>query len=344
MEASSSVLLTSKNDIIRPLKALANFDSKGSPYIGIQLADTFQFHRSSASGFIHTKGYFPGRPTTYVSLSHLFDCLKSMPDEGIELGLESNGILRIHGTANGLESESHVHTVLEGQAGVKRHDVGDRVAAIEPDVFSKIDTRLFRCATPPVLAKGKLMLATDGAATIIWDGPEAISKAPELYPRESFLRFVSGGVPVEELIVTANGYWGAIADDMVIFVGGHASGRPIFDSYLVSGQELAKLPAQGLLLGLQAALGLLLPTGRVDVDPRLGVVAKTKFGDNRTSIGETGEWPKFGMLAKTARVICDALSQIDDNDAVLYSVPSPGPGTSVLRLKRGPFEINFRSY
>jgi hypothetical protein len=186
------------------------------------------------------------------------------------------------------------------------------------------------------------MLSTAKAATIIWDGPETMQQVPELYPHESFLRAVSGTVPVEELTITANGYWGAIVGDMVTYVKGHFIGRQIFANYSVAGQELARLPANRLLEGLGAAVGLLHGRETVDIDPRLGVMAKGKFGDNRNSLGETGTWPKFTVLAKTADVIYDALKQTPEDEAILLSVP--GTAGTTLRLKRGPFEVNFRQY
>lgn len=334
-----------KNDLLKPLKALVAFDPKGSPYIGVQLegATTPQFYRSSSYGFMQTKNFGTG-PVTYVSISNLIDCLKNLPEESVQLGLDNNGILRIYGTSSDVfESETHVHTVREGQAGAKQHDIGVVRREIANDAFSKVSFRAFKTVTPPVLVKGRLMLATDAGATVMWDGPEALQGIPEIYPRDNFLRAISDGANVTKLVITANGYWGATIDDMIAYTKGHIVGRQIFDNYNAEGTPLAKLPAQRLVVGLDAAVGLLEPTERVDVDPRLGVLAKGKFGDNRNSLGETGEWPKFGMLAKTAKVISEALSQSIDDEAILYSIPSK-PEAPILRLKRGAFEVNFRAY
>jgi hypothetical protein len=337
-------MLIPKADLLKPLKVLVAFDPKGSPYIGVQLGDTPQFYRSSSNGFIQTKDFGEGS-TTHVSLSNFFDCLKNLPEDAVQLGLDSNGILRIHGTSSDVfESETHVHTVSAGQAGLKRHDIGEVRFDVDKDAFSRINVKAFKTVTPPVLVKGRLMLATDAGATVIWDGPESIQKLPDIYPRESFLRMVSDGAEVRQITITANGYWGAEIEDMITYTKGHVIGRQIFDNYVAPGTEIAKLPAQRLVVGLDAAVGLLEPMERVDVDPKLGILAKGKFGDNRNSLGEIGEWPKFSVLAKTAKVISEALSQAVEDEALLYSLPLTPGGSTVLRLKRGPFEISFRAY
>lgn len=336
--------LVPKADLLKPLKALIAFDPKGSPYIGVQLGVAPQFYRSSPHGYIMSRNY-DGTEVTHVSLNNFIDCLKNIPEDAVQLGLDANGILRIHGTSSDIfESETHVHTVSEGQAGLKRHDIGDIRVNVDKDAFARINVRSFRTVTPPVLAKGRLMLSTEAGATVMWDGPPSIHKLPDIYPRESFLRMVSGGEEVKQITITANAYWGAEIDDMITYTKGHVIGRQIFDNYATTGQEVARLPAQRLVVGLDAAVGLLEPTERVDVDPRLGILAKGKFGDNRNSLGETGDWERFGIMARTAKVISEALSQTVEDEAVLYVLPRTPTGIKLLRLKRGPFEINFRAY
>lgn len=338
-------MLVPKTDLLQPLKALVAFDPKGSPYIGVQLGDAPQFYRSSTNGFIRTKNFGDGK-ITHVSLSNLIDCLRNLPEDAVQLGLDSSGILRIYGTSSDVfESETHVHTVSEGQAGLKKHDIGEVRFDVDKDAFSRINVKAFKTVTPPVLVKGRLMLSTDAGATVMWDGPESIQGLPDpFYPRESFLRMVSGGTEIRRITITANGYWGAEIEDMITYTKGHVIGRQIFDNYAAPGTEIARLPAQRLVVGLDAAVGLLEPMERVEVDPKLGILAKGKFGDNRNSIGETGDWPRFATLAKTAKVISEALSQAVEDEAILYSIaPTPG-GSILLRLKRGPFEINFRAY
>lgn len=332
-----------KSEILKSLKALHYFDPKGAPYIGVQLSDeTPKFYRSSSNGFIQSQG-FTHKNITFVSLPNFIDCLKNIPENLIQLGLDTNGILHIIGTSDdSFESESHVHTVLEGQAGIKKHDIGELRIKIDKESFSKIDVRPFKIVTPPVLVRGRLMLVTDAGATVVWDGPESLLGIPEIYPRDNFIRMVSRGSNVKEIMINSNGYWGAIIDDMVTYTKGHIIGKQIFDNYTVPGQEIAKLPAQRLVVGLDAAVGLLEPSERLDIDPKLGILAKGKFGDNRNSIGETGNWEKFGLLARTAKVVSDALSQtIEDEVSLSQITTSIGP---LLRFKRGPFEITFKAY
>jgi hypothetical protein len=338
-------VLVPKQDLLRPLKALVAFDPKGSPYVGVQLGDPPKFYRSGTHGYIMSRDFVDGESVAHVSLSNLIDCLKNLPEDAVQLGLDANGIMRIHGTSSDIfESESRVHTVAVGQAGLKKHDIGETRFEVDKAAFSRIDIRGFKSVTPPVLVKGRLMLVTDAGATVLWDGPESIQKLPDIYPRETFLRMVSGGAEVRRMAITSNGYWGAEIDELVTYAKGHVLGRQIFDNYAAAGTEVARLPAQRLMVGLDAAVGLLEPTERVDVDPRLGVLAKGKFGDNRNSLGEAGDWPRFGMLAKTAQVVSRALCQTLEDEAVLSLLPPTSTGSSVMRLQRGPFQVNFRSY
>lgn len=339
-------MLVPKSDLIKPLKALEKFDPKGSPYIGVQLGSTPKFYRSSPHGYIMSRG-FGNEKIAHVSLFNLMDCLKNFPEDAVQLGLDANGILRIDGTSSDIyESQTRVHTVSEGQAGLKKHDIGDQRIEMDKDAFSQIDIRSFKTMTPPVLAKGRLMLVTDAGATVMWDGPESIQNLPDgLYPRDNFLRLVSGGMAeVRQIAITAHGYWGAEIDDLITYIKGHAIGRQIFDNYSSPGTELAKLPAQRLVAALDTVVGLLEPTEQVTFDPKLGMVAKGKFGDNRTSLGETGEWTKFNMLAKTAKIVSEALSQTVEDETILYALPPTPTGRSLMRLKRGPFEVNFQAY
>jgi hypothetical protein len=336
------IMLTDKNDLLRSLNACKTFD-KGSPYVSVQLPPNGgkpQFYRSSADGFIFTKGFNFELPVSFVSLEHLITCLKNVPEAAIELGLDANGIMRILGTSSDiLESEAHVLTVSARQAGGFTHNTGELVAPVEPHVFHGINVRPFGLSSPPVLAKGKLMLSTKFGATVIWTGPEALNNVPEIYPRDNFLRAIAGDISVEDLSISTNGYWMATNKDVVLYVKGHTAGRQQFDLYNTPIQEIAKLPAERFLVGLGAAVGLLEPTEMVEVDPRLGVLARGKFGDNRNSLGETGNWSRFTLLAQTANVIYDALSQAIDDEAVLYT-----SGSGTMRLKRGPFEVNFKTF
>jgi hypothetical protein len=337
-------MIVPKNDLLKILKTLALFDPKGSPYIGVQLGSAMpSFYRSSALGYIQSNDFGDGG-TTHVSLAHFINSLKNMPEDSIQLSLDGMGVLCITGTDDQFKSDTHVHTVAPGQAGLKKHDIGEPVFPVDKNAFAKINVKPFKMVTPPVLVKGRLMLATDAGATIIWNGPEFVHNFPEVYPREGFLYMVCDGAEVKNMTVTTHGYWGAEIEDFTVYTKGHDRGRQIFNTYTSPGQEIGRLPAKRLMDTLDSAVGLLEPAGKVEIDPKTGLSVKGKFGNSQHSLGEGGNWPKFGMLAKTAKVISDALSQTFDDDAVLFSVPTTMAGVIILRLKRGPFEVNFRAY
>lgn len=338
-------MLIVKNDLLKPLKAIAAFDPKGAPYIGVQLVDGHKplFLRSNNDGIIQSKDY-GAYPTTFVSLNHLKNVLANCPEDSIELSTNERGIMRLYGTS-GVESNTttQIHTVAEKQAGVKTHDIGERVIALDSQTFAGLDIKPFTLATEPVLAHGKLMLATNRGAVVMWTSETLVNQPINLSPREPFLRMVCGQ-EVDDLVLTANGYWGATIGDLMTYTRGHVLGRQLFDSYDAPGVQLTQFPAERLLTCLRAAVGLLDDTDRIDIDPKIGVIAKGSFGDNRNSLGETGDWTKFGLQVKTAKVVIDSLSQAS-GDYVTLEVTSSGSGpTSQMRLVRGQFAVNFRSF
>ena len=327
-------MLIAKTDLLKPLKALASFDPKGSPYAAVQLLDELppQFFRSAADGIVQTKQYGLA-PTTYVSLANFLDVLKNFPEDSVELSVSDRGVLRIGGTDAVHDSEAHVHTVSEGQAGVKHHDIGPRAFTLDPKTFDGVDVKPFSpLINPPVLANGKLMLPTNKGAIVMWRGEKLAEmglKGDGLYPRETFLRYVTAADSVDELVITGNGYWGAVIGDMVTYSKGHHVGRQIFDLYDTPGKELAQLPAERLVACLDALLGLLDDTDRVDIDPRLGVTAKGSFGDNRYSLGETGPGPSSACRRRWRRSCAPPCRR--PPTTMLYSKgrpPAPGPPPS----------------
>ena len=338
-------MLIVKNDLLKPLRAIAAFDPKGAPYIGVQLVDGHKpmFLRSNNEGIIQSKDYGL-YPTTFVSLNHLTSVLKVCPEDSIELSTDERGTMRLYGTSGvASNSESNVHTVSEKQAGIKSHDIGPRVITLDSQTFAGLNIDKFTLSTSPVLAHGKLMLATNRGAVVMWHSDLLESQPIKLSPREPFLRMVCGQ-EVEELVLTQNGYWGATIGDLVTYTKGHVLGRQLFDSYDIPGVEVAQLPAERLLVCLKAAVALLDETDRIDIDPKLGVVAKGSFGDNRNSLGETGDWTRFSVQAKTAKVVIDALSQAPGDYAILETTSSGTGPTSLMRLRRGAFEVSFRSF
>ena len=141
------------------------------------------------------------------------------------------------------------------------------------------------------------MLSTNKGAVVMWSSPLLALLPDKLSPREPFLRMVCGQ-EVDELVLTQNGYWGAVIGDLVTYNKGHVLGRQLFDNYNVAGVEVAQLPAERLLTCLHSAVGLLDEPTRINVDPKVGVIAKGTFGDNRNSLGETGDWQKLAFRQK----------------------------------------------
>jgi hypothetical protein len=337
-------MLVVKTDLLKPLKSLAAFDHKGAPYVGVQLVDGHKpmFLRSNNDGIIQSKEYglFP---TTFVSLNHLINVLKNCPEDSIELSVNERGIMRMYGTSEvGSNTETNVHTVNEKQAGIKVHDIGMRMVALDSQTFAGFNIDKLTLVSEPVLAHGKLMLATNKGAVVMWKNELFASQPINLSPREPFLRMVCGQ-EVDDLALTKNGYWGAGIGDLVTYTKGHVLGRQLFDSYNQPGVEAAQLPAERLLTCLRAAVGLLDEQEIIEIDPKLGVIAKGTFGDNRNSIGETGNWNRFSLQAKTAKVVIDTLSQAAGDYATLELTSTGSGPTSTMRLVRGALTVNFRS-
>lgn len=333
-------MLLDKSELLKTLRAVHTFDSNASPYVGVQLAEesTPKFYRSSAFGFISSKDFSTTTPTN-VSLTHLQDTLRALREEKVEVDLDPAGVLRICSTDNTFDSEIRVHTVAASQAGLKRHEVGDIVTRFDRNVFLGVDPGPFKTKTPPVLAEGKLMFATSDAV-VMWSGPDQL-KGVKSYPRDNYLRMVCNNANVTDVILTSAGYWGVVTDELVMFSFGHSIGRELFDAYNIPGVELVRLPAERLVYALDAAAKLIGDKDKVEIDPKNGVTSRNRFGgDAKLSLGGASGWNKFGIFGGTAQAIVDALSQSKDEEAVLYSVSMLHP---TMRLRRGPFEVNFKT-
>ena len=336
-------MLVNKKDLLAPLKALAAFDHKGAPYVGVQLVDGHKpmFLRSNNDGIIQSKewGAFP---TTYVSLGHLQNVLKNCPEESVELSVNERGVMRLYGTSEvGSNTETSVHTVSEKQAGTKIHDIGVCMVNLDAQTFAGFAIVKFTLVSEPVIKDGRLMLATNKGAVVMWKNELFSSQPINLSPREPFIRMVCGQDDVSGLTLTKNGYWGAQIGDLVTCTKGHILGRQLFDSYSQPGVEAAQIPAERLLTCLRAAVGLLDEQEIIEIDPKLGVIAKGTFGENRNSLGETGNWGRFSLQAKTAKVVIETLSQAAGDYATLELTSTSSP---TMRLVRGALAVHFRSF
>jgi hypothetical protein len=332
-------MLTDKGDLLKTLRAIQNFDTNASPYVAVTLFPDTQplFYRSSSFGFIQSKD-FPAASITNVSLSHLQDCLRVLREDKVEMSLDPNGVLKIASTDNTFDSELRVHTVTPAQAGLKLHTVGDIAVRFEPNAFLGIDTTPFKTKAPPVVVNGRLMLATSDAV-VIWDGPDTLKQATA-HPRDAFLRVAAGNAAVEQIVLTKGGYWGVVTNDLVVFNYGHTLGRELFDAYNIPSTDIVRLPADRLVYALRAAAGLVGEKDKVEVDPKVGVATRDRFGSEaKFSLGGAQGWNKFGVFGGTAQAIVDALSQSKDEEAVLSSIQMVHP---TMRLRRGSFEANFK--
>ena len=170
----SPMPLIDKADLLKTLKIIQSFDPQGSPYVAVQLMGDEKplFYRSSPiGGYIQSEGYGMGVPT-YVSLEHLQDRLKVLPEDRVELGLDGNGILRISAADSLYHSVLRVHTVRKEQTGMKRHDVGQRIYDVDSKAFATLDVKPFKCSYPPVLSQGTLMLPMINGI-VMWRGRRA---------------------------------------------------------------------------------------------------------------------------------------------------------------------------
>ena len=332
-------MLIDKADLLKTLRVIQGFDSNASPYIGVQLVPDGvpRFYRSGAFGFVMGREYSSQTPTN-VSLSHLLDRLKVLREEKVEIDTDHNGILKLSSTENTFDSELRIHTVPQSQAGLKTHTVGDIAVRLDPGVFAGIDPSPFKVKVPPVLAEGRLMLATSDAV-VLWTGPDSL-RGIRVYPREAFLRMACGNSDIREVVLTANGYWGVATSELVMFNYGHGLGRELFDAYNIPSIEIVRFPADRLVYSLKAVAGLG-EKDKVEIDPKLGVTSKDRWGsDAKFGLGGTAGFTKFAIMGSTAKAIADALSQSKDEEAVLSSVQMTHP---TLRLRRGPFEVNFKT-
>src|SRR5271168_1641532 len=185
---ATAPMLIVKNDLLKPLKAIQAFDHKGAPYVGVQLVDGHKpmFLRSNNDGIIQSQEYglFP---TTFVSLAHLTNVLKNCPEDSIELSVNERGVMRLYGTSGvASNSESNVHTVSEKQASIKQHDIGIRMVTLDAQTFVGFSIDKLTLVNEPVLANGKLLLATNKGAVIMWNNELFANQKINLSPREPF--------------------------------------------------------------------------------------------------------------------------------------------------------------
>ena len=336
-----NTMLVNRNYLQRILKSLGGFDPSGSPYIAVELAERPLFYRSGSLGFIQSKE-FTWKSHVNVSLSHFQESLRVLTDDSLDISLDKSGVLLLTTDDAAFSSQLRVHTVQSPQAGHKNHQIGSIVHRMSPAAFAGLDLKSFKLASPPYISKGKIMVST-ASGLLMWESPSAELKTITMQLRESFLRLIlTQSALVKEVVISDKGYWGVVLDDLVGFLASHNVGKEMFQTYDVQGTELARFPAVRLVYALRAAAGLCEDTSKIQFDPKQGVVTRDKFGNESTfSLGGVSGWTRFGIFGKTTKFIVDCISQSEDEEAVLYSVPSNTHPT--MRITRGNFEVNIKA-
>ena len=325
-----------KVEILKTLRTIANFDDEASPFAALSLSNA-KFYRSSAFGYIMSKNAVVDASSVYVSISHLQDCLRAMPEEKLELALDNKTVV-VKSIAAAFQSELRVHTVDVQNAGLKKHPVSNIKTTLSPDIFKGFDIKPFDVAAAPLLREGRLLVVTPFGA-VIWTGPESLKVLNvQSNPRENFLRFVSAGC--ESILITDNGYWGAVGSDLVSFISGHNIAPHLFQLFDVDAEPLATVPANRLVEALKAAAGLCDAGRKVEIKPKEGVTAEDAFGNvSKFGLGDVAGLPQATLPPQSAKLIVDALSQTSEENAVLYWIDQKNP---VLRVTRGSFEVNIK--
>lgn len=332
--------IVNKENILKTLATVDKFDAQASPFIALRLNDA-KVYRSSSFGFVASKDMIVDKTSVFVSLNHLHECLKAMPEDKVELELDTQGCLLVKSIESPFDSELRVHTIPPGEValrGMKQHALGKFSGILKPEAFRGFNSKSFPVAAPPLLVNGKLLLSTP-YGIIMWQGPDALAGV-KLHPRESFLKFVSGGI--EEVYLTDTGYWGASNGPLLIFLSGHNLSANLHDTYNVPGEKVTEFPAKRLVEVLGAAASLCDTSKKVEFDPNKGIVTRNAFGNPQEfSVGPQKGWDAFSIFGQAAKLLYDALSQTNEEIAVLYRVEQSYP---TMRLTRGPWEVNFKIF
>jgi hypothetical protein len=331
-------MLVSKSALSKVIKTIDDFDLSGSPFAGLQWGENGpKFHRSGPAGYVETIGYRPGPPNLVISITHLKEILTRFDDDQIDMSENKGGHLVLTSVGNTFETSLHVHTIHPNVTWAKTHEPGPRTSRLDPAAFAGINTSPFKLAAAPVLRQGKLMLVTDYG--IIMRSQVQADAYP--YPRESFLRTVSS-LAMQELYLTANGYWSATAGGFHVMISGHRTGDAIFDMYNRGAETLTEIPAARLTsaIGHAAAIATSANKSRVTFDPERGLVVVDGYGnEGKFALGTSTGWSRFAVPAATAKVLADVLRQGTDEMAQIQQVES-----QTLRITRGLWEVSFKKF
>jgi len=333
-------MLMDKKALLETLHLVAGFDPTASPFIAINLAPQPQVYRSSSFGFVSSKSMLIGKDSVFVSHGHIYDCLRAMPEDKVELSLGDGGVLVLRSVESAFTSELRVRTVPVEDSCLKSHDIGAVGLSLRPEAFKGFNAKPFAVASPPLLQDGRILLST-APGVVMWQGPDAL-RAAKLHPRDGFLRFIGGGA--DEVFVTDKGYWGASMGPLVAFVSGHSLSPHLHQVYSVPGEAFAEFPAARLMEVLSAAASLCDPSRKVVFDPKRGVVAWNQYGNPQEfSLGAPQDgWEPFGIQWQAAKLVHDALGQSGEALVTLERVAAGNLPT--VRFRRGNWDANVKVF
>lgn len=333
--------IVDKKAILESLSAADDFDAAASPFIAMRL-ENGSLYRSSSIGFISTQGMMVDDDCVFVSLAHFYDCMKAMPEDKVELALEPGSkvpSLLVKSIESNYNSELRVRTVPKEESCLKSHDLGIVCEVIDPKLFKGFNAKAFKIAAPPFMIAGKILISTQHGIAM-WQGPAALQSI-KLHPRDSFLKFLNPGV--RDIFLTDKGFWGASTGSLVMFQSSHNLSANLHQTYNVPGEKVAEFPAYRLTQVLAAAADLCDSSKNVRFDPAKGIVSHNQYGNPQEfGLGPQKGWTGFSVFWQSAKLIHDALSQADDETAVLYRVDVHSYPT--MRLTRGPWEVNFKVF
>ena len=324
-------MVVSKSVLSKMVRFFSAFDpTAASPFVALQLINTPTMHRSSSNGFVESVGFLMAEPKVIVSLPDLRERLGIMPDSDLTLRVNSYGVLNIRSEIG--PTELCVHTTRPDNAWGKQHAIGAAKSTLSGAMFSGVSIPTsFNLATPPVIRKGRLMLATNHGGVAFRSGFDT----PVFpYPREALLRAIGGQV-ADELLLTEAGYWDVRLGENRVVVAGHRTGDALFDTYDKEVPKTSEYPAPRLIQAIHAACSLAGEGHLVFNSQEESILVTDQYNSvNKFGIGPTAG---FTLAAKTAKVVAELLSQ--DTAEVI------GLGrfnADVLQFSRGAWTFNVK--
>lgn len=320
-------MVVSKSVLSKMVRFFSAFDpAAASPFVALQLLQTPTMHRSSSNGFVESVGFLMTEPKVIVSLPDLRDRLSIMPEGDLTLRINTHGILNIRSEIG--PTELCVHTTRPDNAWGKQHSIGNVKSVLAPTMFSGVTIPTsFNLATPPVISKGRLMLATNHGGVAFRSGFDTLVFP---YPREALVRTI-GGVVADTIQLTEAGYWDVRLGENRVVVAGHRTGEALFNTYDKEVPKHQEYPAPRLIQAINAACSLAGEGHLVFKEESIQVT--DQYGSvNKFGIGPTSE---FTLASKTAKVLAEILSQ-DTAEVVGLGRMN----TEVLQFSRGAWVFN----